>query len=198
MARKKVDEDPDAPKGRPVKCIVSSCQGKAQYRGLCSQCYGGAKQLIESKETTWIELVKRGLAGGPAIVEEFFKKQKEFNFPDEPGPSKPVADTFQIVNSLGKVVARSGDGTDPGPSEPLRPGDKNYVDCKSSPDLVHAETADVDLITIAEKLLSQLKGYYFFPKIIINDADINDLKNKLDIQTKAVIDETIHLLGKIK
>lgn len=43
-------------------CIIDKCEKEARWKGLCSACYGQAKQLIDAQETTWEELGLLGLA----------------------------------------------------------------------------------------------------------------------------------------
>lgn len=53
-------------KEQPVKCIIASCHRTASTnpsnRGLCMPCYGDARHLIRTEQTTWAELVSLGLA----------------------------------------------------------------------------------------------------------------------------------------
>lgn len=44
------------------KCVIPKCDKEARWKGLCSACYGQAKQLIDAQETTWEELGALGLA----------------------------------------------------------------------------------------------------------------------------------------
>lgn len=44
------------------KCLSPECKNCCQYKGLCSSCYGSAKQLINDEKTTWEELAGMGLA----------------------------------------------------------------------------------------------------------------------------------------
>lgn len=50
------------PPPETVKCLISGCDKEARWKGLCSACYGQAKQLIDATETTWEELAALGLA----------------------------------------------------------------------------------------------------------------------------------------
>ena len=43
-----------------LRCIV--CDEEARIRGLCRCCYQSAWNLVSTGETTWGELVKRGMA----------------------------------------------------------------------------------------------------------------------------------------
>lgn len=45
-----------------VPCIIDKCGKDSRWKGLCSACYGQAKQLIDAGETTWEELGALGLA----------------------------------------------------------------------------------------------------------------------------------------
>lgn len=46
----------------PVPCVIKVCGKDSRWKGLCSACYGQAKQLIDANETTWEELGLLGLA----------------------------------------------------------------------------------------------------------------------------------------
>ncbi len=43
------------------KCLIKGCEGKQMTRGLCSKCYTTARKLVETGQTTWEVLKKKGL-----------------------------------------------------------------------------------------------------------------------------------------
>lgn len=53
------------------KCMTEKCDKEAQWKGLCRSCYGQARQLIDSGETTWEELGNMGLV---QLAEKPFKE----------------------------------------------------------------------------------------------------------------------------
>ncbi len=56
MDRMKTEEKP-----RP-KCITPGCDHISHYRGLCNGCYQSALAIINTGQTTWLELESLGLA----------------------------------------------------------------------------------------------------------------------------------------
>lgn len=65
------------PKLVAVKCLTPDCKEDRRWKGLCSSCYGQAKRLIETEETTWDELEKLGLAELPGkAFTKAFKRRK--------------------------------------------------------------------------------------------------------------------------
>lgn len=49
---------------KPI-CIIPNCGKEARWKGICSQCYGQASQLIKEDKTTWEQLAALGLATIP-------------------------------------------------------------------------------------------------------------------------------------
>lgn len=44
------------------KCMIEGCYfGATGKRGLCPKCYGRAKKIVESGDSTWEKMVERGL-----------------------------------------------------------------------------------------------------------------------------------------
>lgn len=60
---------------KKVSCLTNTCSGEQKFKGLCNDCYGGAKRLINKGETTWDELANMGMAhaNGDLFVETFRK-----------------------------------------------------------------------------------------------------------------------------
>lgn len=58
-------------------CCIDSCTNIAQWKGLCSRCYGEAKHVINSGQTSWQELFDLGLAINDAPFAIAFKRAKE-------------------------------------------------------------------------------------------------------------------------
>lgn len=80
--RKAMSEDKSCGDVVPPKqiCLTPECQSEARWKGLCSSCYGQAKQLIDENKTTWEELQEMGLAQlkNKPFKEAFLKaKQKK-------------------------------------------------------------------------------------------------------------------------
>lgn len=59
-----------------IKCLIEDCNKEQRWKGLCSACYGQAKQLIDAGETSWEQLAELGLAIIPdkPFVAAFKKK----------------------------------------------------------------------------------------------------------------------------
>lgn len=48
---------------KPPKCLTKGCPGKKIHgRGLCQNCYHTAFVMVQRGETTWDELVQKGVA----------------------------------------------------------------------------------------------------------------------------------------
>lgn len=62
----------------PDICIISNCGKPRKWKGLCSKCYGEAKQLIDAQQTTWEELNTMGLCTIPATPFETAFKEAKF------------------------------------------------------------------------------------------------------------------------
>lgn len=46
-----------------TKCLVKGCKFSGDFcRGMCRRCYSGASRLVRKNETTWDELVAKGIA----------------------------------------------------------------------------------------------------------------------------------------
>ncbi len=45
-----------------LTCITNYCTNPMQWKGLCSHCYGQAKELINAGKTSWDELYQLNLA----------------------------------------------------------------------------------------------------------------------------------------
>lgn len=60
-------------------CLTPECGKAARWKGLCTSCYGCAKNLIDLGETTWEELSELDLALLPKnlLKKEFYKRKKE-------------------------------------------------------------------------------------------------------------------------
>lgn len=55
-------------------CMIKGCQrlaGNSQFRGLCLQCYGKARQRVESGEVTWEVLESKGLCNSREGADPF-------------------------------------------------------------------------------------------------------------------------------
>lgn len=65
------------------KCLILKCQRQSavNMRGLCLVCYGRAKKMVESGQTSWQELEEMGLslAASSPFDDAFFRKA----FPNE-------------------------------------------------------------------------------------------------------------------
>lgn len=67
-----------------IPCLIAKCDKEARWKGLCSACYGQAKQLIDAGETTWEELAALGLAvvpDKPFVVAFKAARSKSVNSP---------------------------------------------------------------------------------------------------------------------
>ena len=75
---KKVPGNADAASAG-YECMTEDCERAASWKGLCSSCYGCARQLVEQNKTTWDELLSMGMCvpkSKPFYV-EFHKKKFE-------------------------------------------------------------------------------------------------------------------------
>lgn len=84
---------PNKPTGNTDKfsegklCLTPDCGEPAKWKGLCPDCYGGAKTLIEAGETTWEKLQLLGLCAvrGTRFINAYNLKKKDTTDGNEEG-----------------------------------------------------------------------------------------------------------------
>lgn len=63
-----------------VACHIGGCTGVAQWRGLCSACYGAARTYMDREKLSWADLAALGLITSPfqaALEAALAKKSAE-------------------------------------------------------------------------------------------------------------------------
>lgn len=67
-------------------CLTPNCRAlaanQATFRGLCLQCYGQAKKMVEAGETTWEQLEEMGLAGAGSKFKQAFNNARKDSKPN--------------------------------------------------------------------------------------------------------------------
>ncbi len=96
-------QDDEVSRGRT--CLTPECGKDARWKGLCTACYGSAKQLIDDNETTWDELHELGLAIVPrARLATEFRKRKAAKLASEGGDA-PQQVTDEMIKEAEQRIA---------------------------------------------------------------------------------------------